>query len=62
MAMKKLEMPEENNVISLKYTIDYPRLELHPFDTSKFKIFYTDNKVDAKYDCNRCIEMRASSR
>ena len=23
-------------VISLKYTIDYPRVELHPFDTRKF--------------------------
>lgn len=46
----------------MRYTIDYPRIELHPFDTCKFKIFYADNKVDAKYDCNKCIEMRAGSR
>ena len=52
----------EGDVISLKYTIDYPRVELHPFDTRKFTIFYADSKVNAKYDCNRCIEMRASSR
>ena len=25
-----------DDVISLKYTIDYPRVELHPFDTRKF--------------------------
>lgn len=49
-------------MISLKYTIDYPRVELHPFDTRKFTLFYADSKVDAKYDCNRCIEMRAASR
>ena len=55
-------MKEQDDVISLRYTIDYPRIELHPFDTCKFKIFYADNKVDAKYDCNKCIEMRASSR
>ena len=52
----------DGDVISLKYTIDYPRVELHPFDTRKFTIYYADTKVNAKYDCNRCIEMRASSR
>ena len=49
----------DSNVISLKYTIDYPRVELHPFDTRKFKLFYAETKVNATYDCNRCIEMRA---
>lgn len=46
----------------MKYTIDYPRVELHPFDTSKFKIYYADHKVDAKYEFNKCIELRALSR
>ena len=53
---------QQSDVISLRYTIDYPRVELHPFDTCKFKIFYADNKIDAKYDCNKCIELRASNR
>lgn len=52
----------KDEVLSLKYTIDYPRVELHPFDTSKFKIFYADHKVDAKYEFNKCIELRALSR
>lgn len=52
----------KDEVLSLKYTIDYPRVELHPFDTRKFKIFYADHKVDAKYEFNRCIELRALSR
>lgn len=51
-----------DEVLSLKYTIDYPRVELHPFDTRKFKIFYADHKMDAKYDFNKCIELKALSR
>ena len=27
---------DSSDVISLKYTIDYPRVELHPLDTRKF--------------------------
>ena len=49
-------------MISLKYRIDYPRVELHPLDTRKFRIFYADTKVNASYDCNRCIEMQAANR
>jgi len=52
----------KDEVLSLKYTIDYPRVELHPFDTCKFKIFYADHKVDAKYEFNKRIELRALSR
>lgn len=37
----------DGDVISLKYTIDYPRVELHPFDTRKFTIYYADTKVNA---------------
>ena len=48
--------------IALKYTIDYPRLELHALDTQRFKIFYTEEKVDAKYEFDRCLEIRALSR
>ena len=57
-----MQKQSSEQVISLKYTIDYPRMQLHPFDTSKFTIYYADNKVDAKYDMNRCIEMIANSR
>ena len=31
-------------------------------DTRKFQLYYADTKVNAKYDCNRCLEMRAQSR
>jgi len=32
----------DTNTISFKYTIDYPKIELHPFDTKKFTILYND--------------------
>lgn len=51
-----------DDAIALKYTIDYPRIELHPYDTHKFKIYYSDDKIEAKYEFNKCIEMRALSR
>lgn len=51
-----------DDVISLKYTIDYPRVELHPFDTRKFQLFYADTKVNASYTINRCLELRAANR
>lgn len=35
-----------NNTISFKYTVDYPKIELHPFDTKKFSIFYNDHATD----------------
>ena len=37
--------PEE--ALSFKYTIDYPKLDLHPFDTSRFKLTYSDDRNDA---------------
>jgi len=53
----------ENDVISLKYTIDYPRIEMHPFDTCRFQIFYDKSQsIDARYDFNKCIELIALSR
>lgn len=50
------------DAIALKYTIDYPKIELHPYDTQKFKIYYSDEKIDAKYKFNKSIEMKALSR
>mmetsp|Transcript_23192 Transcript_23192/g.17620 ORF Transcript_23192/g.17620 Transcript_23192/m.17620 type:complete len:209 (+) Transcript_23192:489-1115(+) len=51
-----------DDAIALKYTIDYPRIELHPYDTQRFTVFYSDEKVDAKYCFNKCIQMKALSR
>jgi hypothetical protein len=44
-----------DDAISFKYTIDYPRIELHPFDTKRFMIIYSDDKIDAHYNFNKCI-------
>jgi len=41
-----------DDAISFRYTIDYPRIELHPFDTKRFKIIYSDDKKDGKYSLN----------
>ena len=30
------------NTMSFKYTVDYPKIELNPFDTKKFSILYND--------------------
>ena len=30
------------DVISLRYTIDFPKMELHPFNTKLFTLFYAD--------------------
>jgi len=38
--------PNMNNTISFKYTVDYPKIELHPFDTKKFSILYNDHASD----------------
>ena len=40
--------PDVNNTISFKYTVDYPKIELHPFDTKKFSIFYNDHANDGR--------------
>ena len=28
--------------MTFRYTVDYPKIELHPFDTKKFSILYND--------------------
>jgi len=50
------------DTISLKYTIDYPKVELHPLDTQRFKIYYSDDKVNARCSLDKCLEMRAVTR
>ena len=37
------QIQDSNNTISFKYTVDYPKIELHPFDTRKFSILYNDS-------------------
>ena len=52
-----------SDVLTLKYTIDYPRVEMHPFDTTRFLIYYDkSDSVDARYDFNHCIDLKALSR
>ena len=43
---KSQQDPNVNNTISFKYTVDYPKIELHPFDTKKFSILYNDHASD----------------
>ena len=51
-----------DDAISFKYTIDYPRIELHPFDTKRFKIIYSDDKKEGDYSFNQCLELKALTR
>jgi hypothetical protein len=53
---------DDPEVISLRYTIDFPKMELHPFNTKLFSLFYADEQVDANYHFNKKIEMQALSR
>ena len=36
------------NSMSFKYTMDYPKIVLHPFDTKKLSILYNDVDEDEK--------------
>ena len=38
--LKLVLKKEGTDPISLKYTIDYPKVELNPLDTKRFKIHY----------------------
>jgi len=40
----KKEKNQDNliNSMTFKYSLDYPKIELHPFDTKKFSILYND--------------------
>ena len=52
-----------SDVVALRYTVDYPRVEMHPFDTTRFLVYYDKSEtVDARYDFNKCIDLRALSR
>jgi hypothetical protein len=46
---------EDNNVISLRYTIDFPKVELHPYDTKLMTLYYDANQVNGSYEFNRKI-------
>ena len=37
-----------NQSMTFRYTVDYPKIELHPFDTKKFSILYNDTS-DPEY-------------
>lgn len=39
---QKKNEPQVSNTMSFKYTVDYPKIELNPFDTKKFSILYND--------------------
>lgn len=45
-AKKGQQVDNGQNTISFKYTVDYPKIELHPFDTKKFSIHYNDTSDD----------------
>ena len=40
--VQKHRKEQPNNTMSFKYTVDYPKIELNPFDTKKFSILYND--------------------
>lgn len=41
--MSKMNRGDLQGSLAFKYTVDYPKIELHPFDTKKLSILYTDN-------------------
>jgi len=45
------------NSISFKYTVDYPQIELHPYDTKKLSLLYNDS--DSTGESGTAIEMVA---
>ena len=55
----------DSDVLSFKYTIDFPYVEMHPLDTQRFKIFYDkcqESSLNAEYCLNKCLDLRCSSR
>ena len=58
------EVPQVSTVdmVTLKYTTNQPRVELHPLDSRKLKLYFADSKFNAKIDAGRCIEMRVANR
>ena len=47
----------EQNTISFKYTVDYPQIELNPYDTKKLSLLYNDSESTG--DSGTAIEMVA---
>ena len=44
----KKERNQDNlvNYMTFNYSLDYPKIELHPFDVKKFSILYNDADED----------------
>jgi hypothetical protein len=47
----------DQNTISFKYTVDYPQIELNPYDTKKFSLLYNDSEQSG--ESGTAIEMVA---
>lgn len=43
---KERSLENLTNTTKFKYTLDYPKIELHPFDTRKLSILYNDPEDD----------------
>lgn len=43
---KEKNLENISNCAKFKYTMDYPKIELHPFDTRKLSILYNDPDDD----------------
>lgn len=43
---KEKRMPNISPTLTFKYTMDYPKIELHPFDTKRLSILYNDPDED----------------
>ena len=43
---KEKKMPNISQTLTFKYTMDYPKIELHPFDTKRLSILYNEPDED----------------
>ena len=56
---------KRQTLLKLKYTIDYPKMEMDPLNTRKFKLHYTDDVLELKgnYEkLDKVVLMKALSR
>lgn len=56
---QKQDQSSDMNTISFKYTIDYPKIELNPFDTKKMAILYNEQEygIQGSSALNRLSQM-----
>lgn len=53
----------QQDVLCLRYTIDCPKVEMHPLDTCRLTLHYDQHEsLDARYAFSSSIEVRALSR